>query len=345
MQTAREMTELVIAHGSPPGGMEFFDSIDSVRRHPGLLGYMSAIERAWKWMRLAGVLCLESRPILYLKTFDQPSSPHERVNLQRLFWNQGIANILVLADLEAVYIYSGLARPLDEASGKENEDALVKTLTYTDYVQNLRSFQHDLATGHFYTEKPALFDPNDSVDSYLLKNLRSLRDALIKPDKDGGALEIRHAHAFIGRVLFLCYLLDRGIVSVGQPSEKSSGTVLSDSISLRRTHESQTNFLYDLFQDLKGKFNGNMFDQDLEAERLLIRPSHIQKLNLFLGGHLVGTGQLRLGFWPYNFKMIPIETISAVYQDFLSAEDRKGKKKAELTILLDFWRKWLWTWP
>lgn len=155
-----------------------------------------------------------------------------------------------------------------------------------------------------------------------------MRDALIRDDTDHGALEIRHAHAFIGRVLFLCYLLDRGIISVGQSGQKPTGTMILASILERQTHEWRINFLYELFQDLKEKFNGNMFDQDLEAERHLIRPSHIEKLTLFLGGHAVGSGQLTLGFWPYNFKMIPVETISAVYQDFLGAEDPKGQEES-----------------
>jgi hypothetical protein len=329
MQTAREMTEkLVMAHSSPPGGMAFFDSVSSVRGDSSLLGYMSVIERAWRELGLVGVLCLDNRPILYLKVFDQPASPQDRIKLQRLFWNQGVANVLVLADPQSVYIYSGLAKPSDYTPDKENEDALVEILTYVGYVRNLKSFHHNLATGHFYAENRNHFDPNYSVDAWLLNNLRFLRDALIKDDGDDGALEIRHAHAFIGRILFLCYLLDRGIVSVGQSGQKPTGTMILASILEGQTLESRISFLYELFQDLKGKFNGNMFDQDLEAERLLIRPSHMEKLTLFLGGHEVGSGQLTLGFWPYNFKMIPVETISAVYQDFLGAEDPKGQEKS-----------------
>lgn len=331
MQTAREMTEkLVTAHNSPPRGMAFFDSVASVRGDPSLLGYMSIIGRAWKELDLAGVLCLDNRPILYLKVFVQPSSRHERVNLQRLFWNQGVANVLVLADPQSVYIYSGLAKPADELKESENEDALIQTLDYVKYVKNIKSFHYALATGHYYTdtENKKYFDPNDSVDSLLLKNLRSLRDALIRDDGDDGALEIKNAHAFIGRILFVCYLLDRGIISIGQPGQKPAGTMLQASILERQTHESRISFLYQLFQDLKGTFNGNMFDQDLEAERILVQPSHIEKLILFLGGHDVGTGQLTLGFWAYNFKMIPVETISAVYQDFLGAEDPQGQEKS-----------------
>ncbi|MBE9571120.1 MAG: N-6 DNA methylase, partial [Proteobacteria bacterium] len=70
-----------------------------------------------------------------------------------------------------------------------------------------------------------------------------------------------------------------------------------------------------------------MFDQDLDAEKHLIQSSHLDKLSLFLGGHNVQSGQRSLGFWPYNFKMIPIETISAIYQDFLAVEDPEKQRK------------------
>src|SRR5690606_25220022 len=32
-------------------------------------------------------------------------------------------------------------------------------------------------------------------------------------------------------------------------------------------------------------------------------------------------------FWAYDFEMIPIETISAIYEHFLKAENPEGKKK------------------
>ena len=114
MDIAREMTELVEAHKSPPKGMEFYESLGSVLGDTNLLGYGSVIERAWLEMGLNGALCLDGRPILYLKEYDRPCSSPERIALQRLFWNQGVANVLVLADPTSVYIYSGLAKPPDE---------------------------------------------------------------------------------------------------------------------------------------------------------------------------------------------------------------------------------------
>ena len=320
------MAPLVKAHTLTPTGMEFYSSIEAIRGDKNLLGYVSAIERAWHEMKLNGVLCLEGRPILYLKEHGRPFHNSERINLQRSFWNQGVANVLVLADQTTVYIYSGLAKPLkDHANEDAPEDALVETLSLFDYISRIPSFYHELVTGHFYEVNQDKFDPEKSVDSYLLSNLGALRNQLIEGEE---RLEAKEAHAFIGRVLFLCYLLDRGIYSVGKPEQGCTGTmVLSDKLN-KLNHKQRISYLYDdLFKDLKKYFNGNMFDQDLNVEKRLIRPSHLNNLIQFFGGHEIASGQYTLDFWAYDFKMIPVETISAIYQDFLTTEDRELQQK------------------
>ncbi|MDM8523599.1 N-6 DNA methylase [Desulfococcaceae bacterium HSG8] len=320
--------QLVQAHTSPQAGMMFYDSVESARDDTDLTGYMSAIERAWNVLNLDGILCLDARPVLYLKNYGRPFAARERILLQKLFWNQGVANVLVLADPVSVYIYSGLARPSGDRPNVTDRDkketALVETLTQADYVMRIQSFFHNLATGHYYETNRDYFSPDQTVDSWLTDNLRDFRNALIKGDKK---LETKDAHAFIGRIFFLCYLLDRGIVFVGKTGRNQTGTALLAEVLEEKTPEAQIDYLYELFRGLKYRFNGNMFDQDIEAEKSLIRPFHLKKTILFLGGHDVGSGQRALGFWPYDFKMIPVETISAIYEDFLTTEDRETQRK------------------
>src|SRR5690606_14712271 len=86
---------------------------------------------------------------------------------------------------------------------------------------------------------------------------------------------------------------------------------------VERSPDQATKYLYRLFADLKGKFNGSMFDQDLVAERALIAP-HMPNIIAFLRGDQVGSGQQTFGFWAYDFKFIPIETISGIYENFLT---------------------------
>ncbi|MFH1934669.1 MAG: N-6 DNA methylase [Pseudomonadota bacterium] len=325
MTTAAKPLDLIQAHLSTPPGMRFYASLESVMQDEYLLGYFSVIKRAWREMELDGVLFLDGLPVLYLKEYARPLTIQERLLQQQLFWNQGVANVLVLADPTSVYIYSGLARPAkDDSDQSAAENALVETLALTDYVRRIQSLYHSLATGHYYAceANQSHFDPGQAVDARLLDNLRSLRDALTQePER----LDTQKAHALIGRVLFLCYLFDREIFSIDKSESSLTGTVRFTELLEKRSGDERIDYLYDIFSDLKERFNGNMFDQDLDTEKLLIRPSHLNKLILFLGGHDVIRGQL--SFWPYDFKMIPVETISAVYQDFLAIEDREKQRK------------------
>jgi len=326
MDSAETTSELLEAHSSPPKGMVLYTSIESLRRDVVMLGFVSVIERAWEEMKLSGVLCLDGRPVLYIKEYNRPINLPERLLMQKRFWNQGVANVLVLADAASVYIYSGLAKPIKQVSEREREYALVETLKYADYVQRINSLFHELATGHYYEGRKQHFDPKQSVDAWLLDNLRALRDALTQGEY---GLDIKRAHAFIGRILFLCYLLDRGIVVIDRSDPKQTGTMaFADKLEALSSLKSRLTYLYDeVFSDLKERFNGNMFDQDLNIEKRFIRAAHIEKLIEFLEGHDVAGGQRTLGFWAYDFKMIPVETISAIYQNFLAAEDTANQQE------------------
>ena len=73
----------------------------------------------------------------------------------------------------------------------------------------LRQLVRRIETGAIYREHKQLFNPSDTVDRTLLDNLKAVRN-LLSPTRslDG----YRRAHALIGKFLFSCYLLDRGII-------------------------------------------------------------------------------------------------------------------------------------
>lgn len=151
MKTVVKISDLTKAHGVTPPGMIFYDTLQSVRKDINLLGYVSVIERAWEELKLNGVLCLDCRPVLYFKENGRPLSLRDRLRLQKLFWNQGVANVLVLADPTSVNVYSGLTKPQNEQSDNDTaENSLIETLARADYVQRIRTLFHDLATGHYY---------------------------------------------------------------------------------------------------------------------------------------------------------------------------------------------------
>nr|VFJ94954.1 MAG: Methyltransferase domain-containing protein [Candidatus Kentron sp. H]VFJ95894.1 MAG: Methyltransferase domain-containing protein [Candidatus Kentron sp. H]VFK01944.1 MAG: Methyltransferase domain-containing protein [Candidatus Kentron sp. H] len=305
-----------------PPGMVFHDSLESVWEDVGASGYLAVIQRAWRGMGLHGVLCLDGRPVLYLREYDAPCASPERIRQHKLFWNQGVANVLVLVDPVSVYLYSGLVAPGD----KTEEKALFEPIKQADSAQRIKTLFQQLATGRFYEIHRKDFDPKQSVDERLLGNLRDFRNKLIGKGRKSCAtgLDIEEAHAFIGRILFLCYLLDRGIFNVGQPDKGDTGTAFFARELARRDKKERIEYLYGLFEELKDRFNGNMFDRDLDAEKARIQPDHLDELALFLAGGEIKKGQR--AFWGYDFRMIPVEAISAIYQDFLAAEDKPSQR-------------------
>jgi SAM-dependent methyltransferase len=58
---------------------------------------------------------------------------------------------------------------------------------------------------------------------------------------------------------------------------------------------------------------------------------HIDKIHLeiladFLGRHDMESGQMTLGFWAYDFRYIPVEIISAIYEEFMKDADVEKKR-------------------
>ena len=324
-----KQSALVGVHRNPPPGMLFFDTVEALREavsdDPTLVGYLPIVECAWQNLGLDGVLFAHGRPILYLKESRHPLEPRERIRLHRLFWNQGVANVLVLADSSSVYVYSALAKPVKDDSTEEQ--ALVQTLEHVEYAQGTHAFFVSLDTGAYYKEYGNWFQPAETVDAYLLDNLVALRDEICA---GSSASRVDMTHAFLGRLLFVCYLLDRKIVSLddGQSLSHATGAARLEAILERfRSFRQQQKFLYDWFAELKEQFNGTMFDQDLEAERTALRERDMEAVTHFLGGHEVRGRQRTLGFWAYDFQMIPVETISAIYESFLAKKDPKAKRE------------------
>ncbi|MDZ7665096.1 MAG: hypothetical protein U5K27_07170 [Desulfotignum sp.] len=80
-----------------------------------------------------------------------------------------MANIFVLADPKVVYIYSGLTEPKNDQTTKDlSENALIETLKRADYALRIRSLFHKIASGCYYEENRPDFDPDQTVDVWLL---------------------------------------------------------------------------------------------------------------------------------------------------------------------------------
>ncbi len=317
---------LVDAHRrEAPAGLLFYGSPAEMKADSALTPYLHVLIRAWDDLGLSGVLCVDGLPTLYLAVRSKPVSPSDGASLQRLFWNQGVATVLVVADATTVRVYSGLAKPTRADASTGEDIGLVEALNLADYAVNVRTFLLRLATGSYYRANAAHFSPEQTVDAYLLNNLRKLCDKLVESNS---RLNVEKVHTFLARILFACYLIDRGIIDLDDHTEcqRSSATSLGQMLDALGTVEDKRHALHCLFERLKNDFNGSMFERATLSECRQLSAAALQSLTDFLQGHDLGTGQYTLDFWAYDFRFIPVETISAVYEDFLKREDEPEKR-------------------
>ena len=141
----------------------------------------------------------------------------------------------------------------------------------------------------------------------------------------GAGWNLPRAHGFLGRALFVSFLHERKFI---KPDYYPDGTTcLLDILKKSRAGETKRLLYREFFPRLKDEFNGTMFDTALADEERNIGKEHLEILADFLSGHDMESGQMTLGFWAYDFRFIPVEIISAIYEEFMKDANLKKKRK------------------
>lgn len=305
---------------------EFFRHFDELQSAQVSVAHTHVMRRAWRDLELDGILYQDRSPYVYFKEVHAIDTEQIR-KLHRRLWNQGIAPFLVVVSPSEIYVYSSLALPAKADEPLDTHDRLVEVLSRTADALELRQFTRSLEFGEIFRRKPKSFNPSLRVDRYLLRNLEAARERLHQP-VDSISLDLKIIHALLWRVIFISYLTDRKIIDSSY-FEQIGAIGVENLLQLLDYFSPAVskNLLYSLFQKLKEDFNGDLFEGDLFSESQHVRHSHITTLRALLHGDDLETGQLSLNFWAYDFSVIPIETISGIYERFLEAEDSKQKRE------------------
>lgn len=200
----------------------------------------------------------------------------------------------------------------------------------------------NLITHRAQQERPKQFPADGRADALLLKNLRYVRGELLKM-----GLPKVHCHDLLARVIFAQFLFDR---------KDSDGTAFFSPNKMRRLHDDGTlskvhynlasvlshkTDTYAFFRWMDDRFNGDLFpgkdgedeaagERAWRAERNAVAKEHLNLLADLIRGDLVAGDNQPLLWRHYSFDTIPLEFISSVYEEFLTAEER-GNDKAYYT--------------
>lgn len=298
---------------------EYVRAANELTAIEGIAGSKHLLRRAWDNLQLDGLLIANGQPTLYIKTVTDGAA--DVCELHRAFWNQGICPALALVTPTEVKVYSGLALPTNDSGKLDLDGRLVEAFKHTDAA--LRHLTVSIEEGDFLARHPTSFDPSRRVDRCLLENLKATRFLLLNEND----LDPATADALLTRAVFCCYLVDRGIIGERYFAAAGRGGIKNLRDFLSGDNERAVDHLYRLFARFRVDFNGDLFGAALDDERARVSSNHVSLIQRMLAGEDMDSGQMALGFWAYKFDAIPIETISGIYQEFLSLEGTQHQRQ------------------
>ncbi|UCE59249.1 MAG: N-6 DNA methylase [Phycisphaerales bacterium] len=255
-----------------------------------------------------------AQPIVPVVYVCRAASPSDTDEIHRLVWNQDVVPFVLVYTREEVRLYSGFRC---QESSNDSKRGLLLLEAFNDIEKIIHGFCAEaIDSGRVWKEWGSEVTAKTRVEWELLDNLQRL-DKWLQGD---GGLRREASHALIGKYVYLHYLKDRGILEAWFDKWNIAEGEVFGRCAKRAKLER-------LIRRLDDWLNGAVFPIDFRAPGA---PSqeHIEWVaSVFAGDEVLDGGgrQLHFDFARYNFKYIPIETLSVIYEQFLHAPDTDAK--------------------
>ncbi|MCD4679037.1 MAG: hypothetical protein K8S00_01490, partial [Bacteroidales bacterium] len=271
------------------------------------------------------IFFVENNPIVVFAKCN--NTKEAQINCFNKIWSLARPRILFLESEGELSVIDLAQKPIPVNT--ENRELKTKETLYRikDVADKLQAYHRDNIESGKVFEQGRFGDLKHRAEQSLIADLRAVRKELV--DAGLGNEKIKYAHALIGRSIFIRYLEDRKILTEEYFKEVAKGKAgwanLIDNPSSREEFDfseihavypkvlQDKEFTYTLFKSLSKDFNGDMFP-DIETEEQYIEPEHLIKIQNLLYGN-VGV-QKNLFIFSYKLDIIPLDLISAIYEEF-----------------------------
>ncbi len=266
--------------------------------------FSSVIRESLKIIRPDAVYHFNKQPFILFFDFTKPENRERENIIHRRVWCFDKAPVVFFVFEDEVQIYNAFRY-------QQEHDTLEK-LNVSDYEQQFSFWR--LQSGNTWQWLQDTFHykniKKDRVDQKLFDNIKETRKKLTEDITP--PLEDTFANTLILRLIFIRYLIDRGVeiderfITGNTPAEKKQhlNQIIGDRVELN-------NF----FSYLEERFNGNLFETDKDPD---IAQTHLIELSRIFSAH---KDQLFL-FDIFDFSIIPVETISGIYESVIHPEKR-----------------------
>ena len=261
---------------------------------------------------------VRERPAVHVA---EANTPDEAREIHRQLWNQGATPFLLVSLPGQLRIYSGFAYDtFNERVGQVGKPISTSNVTPRQIAEELRFIRADsIDSGEIWREKGDLLSKDKRVDRALLRTLSSLSYQLVRRH----GLEREVAHALIGRYVYLHYLREREILSDEWLAEAG---VDPNNVF---TPNARLNAFRRLTDKVDERFNGRIFPIDW-AGSSAPNSEAVKAVARAFAGEEPSSGQMAL-FRKFDFSFIPVELLSAIYEQFLHDEGKGAREGAFYT--------------
>jgi len=266
--------------------------------------------------------------------FDNPPNIQE---LSENIWNFNKSALVFVNTPKELVIYNGFN--FDKDKGLLQVLETIKS--FPDYPKLEQYSYWKIVTAELWNAKDKDFKKNTRVDKKLLENIKTARNILLGKDKKSKikkSLQEKHVNRIIGRLIFVRYLIDRG-VKFDYKKEGVKDEEIKEVIKLLKDKDTfpelirKKEKLYNFFEYLLGKFKGDILP--LNGERDAVQKEHLDILANLFAGEDIKKSQRSL-FNVFNFDFIPIELISNIYETFLTEIQDADKAFYTPPFLVDY---------
>ena len=251
----------------------------------------------------------------------EAKTPDEARRIHKQLWNQGTTPFLLISLPNQVRVYSGFEyEEANEKVGLVEKPLDATCLSLREIAERLAFLRAEsIDSGEIWRTKGHHLTKEKRVDRLLLRTLRSLSRRLTRTHH----LDRDVAHALIGRFVYLNYLWERGILSKEWLAEID---VNPDAVF---STNARLNAFRRVTDQVDERFNGRIFPIDWSAPSAP-HANAVKEAARAFAGEEPGSGQMAL-FRTFDFSFIPIELLSAIYEQFLHDEGRGTSEGAFYT--------------
>ncbi len=253
----------------------------------------------------------------------------EHIKLHATIWSAGNNEIYIIKGQTRIFIINGRL----PAEPNEKNDLSVESICLVN--QALKDYDHArfsanlFSSGTFWEQREFLekLDADKSPYILLLDYLLKTRTNLL------GAKGLSLKAATVDKLLVTCILI-KFLEERDDDQGKHTLRSIYDKYKIQNFSNALAEGVFqNVLHDLSSEFNGRIFDKFSDDEKTTLDTTDLTLLSYFLQGNLdVGSHQLFL--WDqYNFKYLPAEVISAIYENFIQADAKRQSGKPEKGIV------------